>query len=85
MDQLRTIVNDLRALAIYETEDSDDVQWELMEPSQEITWSGPTDVGGEDHDIYAKRDKLDYRIVTVKWRRHNPLKESTEQRWREQG
>jgi hypothetical protein len=85
MDQLRAIVNDLRALSIYEPEESDDVQWELIEPSREITWSGPTDVGGEEHDIYAKRDKLDYRIVTVKWRRRNPLVESTEQRWREQG
>jgi hypothetical protein len=85
MDQLRTIVHDLRSLNIYEPEESDDVQWELIEPSQEITWSGPTDVGGEEHDIYAKRDKLDYRIVTVKWRRRNPLVESTEQRWREQG
>ena len=66
-------------------EESDDVHWELIEPFEETTWSGPTDIDGHDLDIYAKRDKLDYRIVTVKWRRRNPLVEATEQRWREEG
>lgn len=85
MGQLRTILNDLRSLKIHDAEESDDVHWELIEPFEETTWSGPTDIDGDELDIYAKRDKLDYRIVTVKWRRRNHLVEATEQRWREEG
>jgi hypothetical protein len=59
--------------------------WELIEPFEETTWSGPTDIDGDELDIYAKRDKLDYRIVTVKWKRRNHLVEATEQCWREEG
>ena len=83
MGQLRVILDDLRSLNIHDPEEeSDDIRWELVESFEETTWSGPTKINGEEFDIYAKRDKLDYRIVTVKWRRQNPLVETTEQRWR---
>ena len=85
MGQLRTVLNDLRSLKIHDPEEGDGIHWELIEPFEETTWSGPTDIDGHDLDIYAKRDKLDYRIVTVKWRRRNHLVEATEQRWREEG
>ena len=85
MNQLRPILDKLRSLKIHNPDEDDDIHWELVEPFEETTWSGPTNIDGEDYDIYAKRDKLDYRIVTVKWRRRNPLVEATEQRWREEG
>lgn len=85
MGQLRTILNDLRSLKVHDSEEDDSNRWELIEPFGETTWSGPTDIDGDKLDIYAKREKLDYRIVTVKWKRRNPLVETTEQRWREEG
>jgi hypothetical protein len=85
MNQLRPIVDKLRSLAIHDPEERDGIHWELVEPFEETTWSGPTNIDGADYDIYAKRDKLDYRIVTAKWKRRYPLLEATEQRWREEG
>lgn len=85
MNQLRPILDKLRSLKIHNPDEDDGIHWELVEPFEEITWSGPTNIDGEDYDVYAKRDKLDYRIMTVKWRRRNPLVEATEQRWREEG
>lgn len=85
MGQLRTILNDLQSLQMYDPDEDDDIHWDLIEPFEETIWSGPTDIDGHELDIYAKRDKLDYRIVTVKWKRRNPLVETTEQRWREEG
>jgi len=85
MNQLRPILDKLRTLKIHNPDEDDDIHWELVEPFEETTWSGPTNIDGEDYGVYAKRDKLDYRIMTVKWRRRNPLVEATEQRWREEG
>jgi hypothetical protein len=85
MNQLHPILDKLRSLKIHNPDEDDDIHWELVEPFEETTWSGPTNIDGEDYDVYAKRDKLDYRIVTVKWRRRNPFVEATEQRWREEG
>ena len=85
MNQLRPILDKLRSLKIHEPDEDAGTHWELVEPFEETTWSGPTNIDGEDYSVYAKRDKLDYRIVTVKWRRRNPLVEATERRWREEG
>jgi hypothetical protein len=85
INQLRPILDKLKSLKINDLEEGDNIHWELVEPFEETTWSGPTNIDGEDYDVYEKCDKLDYRIVTVKWRRRNPLVEATEQRWREEG
>jgi len=85
MDQLRPILDSLKSLTICELDFSEDADWELVEPFDETTWSGPTNIGDEARDVYTKRDKLDYRIVTVKWRRRNHVVEGVERRWREEG
>ena len=85
MNQLRPILDKLRSLKIHNPDEDAVIHWELVEPFEETTWSGPTDINEDELDVYAKRDKLDYRIVTMKWKRRNHLVEATEQRWREEG
>jgi hypothetical protein len=85
IDQLRPISESLKSLTNCELDLNEDVHWELVEPFDETTWSGPTNIGDEARDVYTKRDKLDYRIVTVKWRRRNRVVEEVERLWREEG
>jgi hypothetical protein len=66
MNQLGPILERLKSLSTCKSEECEDAHWKLIKPFEETTWSGPTNIGDEDHDIFAKRDKLDYRIVTVK-------------------
>jgi hypothetical protein len=57
----------------------------VVDPLDETTWSGPVDLGGQQHAIYAHCEKLDYRVITMKWRRRRRVAAETEQRWREEG
>jgi hypothetical protein len=81
VDQLRPILKDLESIgAVNEGEEE---RWKLVMPFEETTWSGPTNLGGEEHQVYKNHDKLDYRVVTMKWRRREPTK--IEQRWQQEG
>lgn len=81
VDQLRPIVDNLRTAG--QAKYSAHSRWELIEPSKEYAWSGPVNLGGREHAIYAHRDKLDYRVITMKWRLRAAT--DTERRWREEG
>jgi hypothetical protein len=83
VDELRPILDSLKSFL--EPSEDDNIRWELIEPSEEVYWSGPTNVGGEDWQIYRQRYQLDYRITTMEWKRHSLTTEMIEQRWREQG
>jgi hypothetical protein len=83
VDQLRVIVEKLRSVG--EAGEGEEAQWEVfVDPLEEITWSGPVDLDGVQHDIYKDCDMLDYRVVTMKWRRRCVATE-IEQRWRKEG
>ncbi|KAM0707416.1 hypothetical protein Q7P35_004061 [Cladosporium inversicolor] len=80
--RLRRIVEKLRSAA--EAKKGEDVRWELVGPFEETTWSGPTDLDDDElhaQTIYEDRDKLDYRIITMKWKRLVPTE--LEQRWKQ--
>lgn len=81
VDQLRPIVDNLRMAgqAKYRAHS----RWELIEPFEEYAWSGPVNLGGREHSIYAHRDKLDYRVITMKWRLRGAT--DPDRRWREEG
>lgn len=81
VDQLRKIVERLRSAE--EANESEDVRWELVEPFEETTWSGPSNLGGHEHPIYANRDRLDYHAIEMRWRRLAPTE--LEQRWQKEG
>jgi hypothetical protein len=83
VDQLRPILESLKSAT--EPSEDDTVRWELTAPFGESSWSGPTNLGGEEREIYSQRDKLNYRITTMEWRRREPAAEKLEQRWREEG
>jgi hypothetical protein len=84
VDQLRHIVEKLKLAG--EAREGGEAQWELVvDPLDETTWSGPVDLGGQQHAIYAHCEKLDYRVITMKWRRRRRVAAETEQRWREEG
>lgn len=62
------------------------MRWELVDPFEETTWSGPTNLNGDDFhadSIYADREKLDYRVIKMKWKRLVPTE--LERRWRKEG
>lgn len=81
VDQLRSIVESLKTAGDYGK-----ARWDLIEPFEESTWSGPTNLGGQEHDVYAKREKLDYVVVTLKWKlRTAATTEQLEKRWRAEG
>lgn len=82
--RLRKIVEKLRSAA--EAKEGEDVRWELVEPFEETTWSGPTDLNDDElhaQTIYEDRDKLDYRIITMKWKRLVPTELG--RRWKQEG
>jgi hypothetical protein len=82
--RLRRIVGKLRSAG--DAKEGEDVRWELVEPFEETTWSGPTNLNDDElhsHTIYEDRDKLDYRVITMKWKRLVPTK--LERRWRKEG
>ena len=81
IDQLRKIVERLRSAG--EAKEGEDARWELVEPFEETTWSGPSNLGGHEHPIYAHRDRLDYHAIEMKWRRLAP--NDLERRWRKEG
>ena len=85
VDQLRRIVEKLRLVG--EARKGGVARWELVEPFEEATWSGPVNLGGEDEYryIYDGRIKLDYRVITMKWRLRVGAANDVEQRWREEG
>jgi hypothetical protein len=85
VNQLRPILESLKPAAEPSKNDIVPVRWEILEPFEESFWSGPTNVGGEEREIYSQRDKLDYHITTMKWKRREPAAEKMEQRWREDG
>jgi len=80
VDQLRKLVEKLRSAG--EANENEDARWELVEPFEETTWSGPTNLGGREHSIYVDRSKLDYRVITMKWKRLVPTE--LERRWRKE-
>ena len=79
--QLRKIVERLRSAG--ETKEGEDARWELVEPFEETTWFGPSNLGGQKHPIYDHRDRLHYQIIAMKWRRLAPAK--LERRWQKEG
>lgn len=81
VDQLRPIVEKLKLAG--EPKEGEDARWELVDPCDEITWSGPVNLAGHHHYIYEDREKLDYRVITLKWRRCKAT--DVEQRWQEAG
>lgn len=81
VNELRPIVEQLRLAG--EAEEGEHARWELVEPFEETTWSGPTNLGEYEHDIYADREKLDYRVIAMVWRRR--VSTEIEQRWKRQG
>lgn len=85
VDQLRRIIEQLRLVG--EAKEGGVARWELVEPFEEATWSGPVNLGGEDEYryIYDGRIKLDYRVTTMKWRLRVGAANDVEQRWREEG
>lgn len=83
-EELREVVEKVRRVSeCGNSECASARRWELVEPCEESTWSGPVNLGGHQHSIYARREKLDYRIVSMKWRRVPTI--DLEQRWREEG
>jgi hypothetical protein len=83
VDQLRAIVDKLRLVG--EAGEGEEAQWEVVvDPLEETTWSGPVNLDRVQHAIYAHCDKLDYRVITMKWRRRCVATE-IEQRWRKEG
>jgi hypothetical protein len=82
-NELRPILDSLKSFL--EPSLDDNIRWELIEPFEESSWSGPTNVGGEDREVHSQRDKLDYRVTTLKWKRRSLTTEKIEQRWREEG
>jgi hypothetical protein len=83
IDQLRPIFESLKSAT--EPRENDTIRWELLEPFEEISWSGPTDLGGKDRAIYSERNKLDYRITTMRWKRCEDAAKKIEQWWHEEG
>jgi hypothetical protein len=84
VDRLRRIVEKLSSAG--EVKDGGHVRWELVDPFEETTWSGPTNLNGDDFhadSIYADREKLDYRVIKMKWKRLVPTE--LERRWRKEG
>lgn len=81
VDRLRKMVKKLRSAG--EAKEGEDAQRELVEPFDETTWSGPTNLGGREHSTYANREKLDYRVIIMKWKRLVPTE--LERRWRKEG
>lgn len=81
--ELRPILESLKKVG--ELPGREDVPLELIEPFEKTFWSGPTDLGEKKRDIYSKRDKLDYCVTTLKWRRRNVAAEKAEQRWHVEG
>lgn len=65
-DELRPLLHSLKSIGV--PRGSDDAHWQLVEPFETSSWSGPNNLGGSKHGIYSKRDSLDYRITTLKWR-----------------
>lgn len=90
-DELRPILESLKSVGEHidsKAQEEDIKHWELIEPFEVSTWSGPTNVGGKDHEVYAQRDKLDYTVTTIKWRSSAPDVDhaaKVEERLREQG
>jgi hypothetical protein len=83
--QLRGIVEELRLVG-GAGEGEEAAQWEVfVDALDEITWSGPVDLGQAQHAVYMDCDKLDYRVVTMKWRRRRCVATEVEQRWRKEG
>lgn len=70
VDRLREMVKKLRSAG--EAKEGEDARRELVKPFDEVTWSGPTNLGGREHSIYANREKLDYRVITTEWKRLIP-------------
>lgn len=62
MGQLKLILDRLAGVA------GPDGRFQLVGPHEESTWSGPTNLGGRAHAPYKKLERMDYRVVTVKWK-----------------
>jgi hypothetical protein len=81
--RLRRIVEKLRSAG--EAKKGENVRWELVEPFEERTWSGPTNLNDDvlhAQTIYEGRNKLEYRVITMKWKRLIPTQ--LERRWRKE-
>jgi hypothetical protein len=78
LEQLMIIVNRLRQLegAELTTHIIDGkpttTKFVLHREPEIMEWSGPTNIGGKKHNVYAGMDRLDYRIVTLTWRLYFP-------------
>lgn len=82
--RLRRVVEKLRSAG--EAKEGEEPRWELVEPFEETTWSGPTNINDDElhsHTMYEDRDKLDYRVITMKWKQLVPTE--LERRWRKEG
>lgn len=79
--QLRPIVEEVKAVA------RRGKWWEVVEPVQETTWSGPVSLGGRVQKVYEGREELDYRVFTVRFRQSCVLREAAKvkERWQEEG
>lgn len=62
MGQLRPILAELGGLM------RDGERFQCVAPQGEWTWSGPTDLGGHESAVYRGLERLDYRVVRVRWR-----------------
>lgn len=62
MGQLKTILDRLAGVA------GPDGRFRLVEPHEEMSWSGPTNLGGRVHTPYKKLERMDYRVVALKWK-----------------
>lgn len=71
MNQLKPIVDHLCKLQGDYNKRGPEGPWEVMAVAGSPTttnWSGPVQVGGMTHPIYAGLDRLDYRVVTIVWK-----------------
>lgn len=103
IDQLRPIIANIKATvadsnnqAQDEDEDKRAIEtpkWDFIAPSsgadfESTSWSGPITLGGKVHDVYRKREQLDYVVATLRWKLRSvdwTQSEAFEKRWREEG